>query len=148
MAGGVVVARTGFGMLNPEPEVRVSAAGQEQARCMADVALTPIAMPLLSGPGSIAVTIGMATEVDHAVEYLAIVIGIILVVLCSWAVLHYATKVERLLGIMGMNAMTRIMGMILVCIGIQFMCTGLIEGITSDRVMSAIVEAVQRASVQ
>jgi hypothetical protein len=45
-----------------------------------------------------------------------------------------------------MNAMTRIMGLILVCIGIQFVATGLIEGLTGDAVMPAIVGAVERAS--
>jgi multiple antibiotic resistance protein len=53
-----------------------------------------------------------------------------------------------MVGVTGMNAMTRIMGLILVCIGIQFVVTGIIEGITGDRVMQAIVEAVQRTSGQ
>jgi hypothetical protein len=54
--------------------------------------------------------------------------------------------VVKLFGVTGMNAMTRIMGLILVCIGIQFVSTGLIEGLTGDLAMQAIVEAVQRAS--
>lgn len=146
IGGGLVVARVGFAMLNPEPEVRVSEAGREEAQHMEDIAFTPIAMPLLSGPGSIAVTIGMATEVDRAVEYLAVAIGIVLVALFSWFVLHYAGRVVKLFGVTGMNAMTRIMGLILVCIGIQFVSTGLLEGVTGDLAMQAIVEAVQRAS--
>jgi multiple antibiotic resistance protein len=146
IGGGLIVARVGFAMLNPEPEVRVSEADQEEARQMTDIAFTPIAMPLLSGPGSIAVTISMATEADRAWEYLAIAVGIVLVAIFAWVVLHYAGRVVKLFGVTGMNAMTRIMGLILVCIGIQFVSTGLIEGVTGDRVMSAIVEAVQRTS--
>lgn len=146
IGGGLIVARIGFAMLNPEPEAQVSEAGQEEARQMTDIAFTPIAMPLLSGPGSIAVTISMATEVNRAVEYLAVAVGIVLLAIFSWVVLHYSGKVVKLFGVTGMNAMTRIMGLILVCIGIQFVSTGLIEGLTGDRVMNAIVEAVQRAS--
>jgi multiple antibiotic resistance protein len=146
IGGGLVVSRIGFSMLNPEPEDRVSEAGHEEAQRMDDIAFTPIAMPLLSGPGSIALTISMATEADRAADYFAIAIGIALVALFSWVVLHYAGRVVKLFGVTGMNAMTRIMGLILVCIGIQFVCTGVIEGVTGDRVMSAIVEAVQRVS--
>jgi len=146
IGGGLVVARIGFSMLNPEPEARVSEADQEEARHMEDISFTPIAMPLLSGPGSIAVTISMATEVDRVTEYFAVAVGIALVAIFSWFVLHYAGQVVKLFGVTGMNAMTRIMGLILVCIGIQFVATGLIEGIAGDRVMQAIVEAVQRAS--
>ena len=133
-------------MLNPEPEARVSEADREEAQHMDDIAFTPVAMPLLSGPGSIALTISMATEVDRAVEYLAVAIGIVLVALFSWVVLHYAGRVVKWFGVTRMNAMTRIMGLILVCIGIQFVVTGLLEGVTGDLAMQAIVEAVQRAS--
>ena len=66
--------------------------------------------------------------------------------LFSWVVLHYAGRVVKMFGVTGMNAMTRIMGLILVCIGIQFVVTGLREGVTGDLAMQAIVEAVQRAS--
>jgi len=148
IGGGLVVSRIGFSMLNPEPESGVSEAGQKEARQMSDIAFTPIAMPLLSGPGSIAVTISMATEVNRAAEYFAIAVGIALVAIFSWVVLHYAGRVVKLFGVTGMNAMTRIMGLILVCIGIQFVATGFIEGIAGDRVMSAIVESVQRVSGQ
>ncbi len=144
IGGGLIVSRIGFAMLNPEPEARVSEADREEAQHMDDIAFTPIAMPLLSGPGSIALTISMATEVDRATEYFAIAIGIVLVALFSWVVLHYAGRVVKLFGVTGMNAMTRIMGLILVCIGIQFVCTGVLEGMTGDRVMQAIVEAVRR----
>jgi len=146
IGGGLVVSRVGFAMLNPKPEAQVSEADEEEARQMTDIAFTPIAMPLLSGPGSIAVTISMATEVNRTSEYLAVAVGILLVVIFAWIVLHYAGRVVNLFGVTGMNAMTRIMGLILVCIGIQFVATGLIEGLTGDTVMSAIVEAVQRAS--
>ena len=146
IGGGLVVARVGFAMLNPEPEVRVSEVDREEALRMEDIAFTPIAMPLLSGPGSIAVTISMATEVDRAADYLAVAIGIALVALFSWAVLHYAGRVVKLFGVTGMNAMTRIMGLILVCVGIQFVATGLIEGLTGELAVQAIAEIVQSVS--
>jgi multiple antibiotic resistance protein len=88
----------------------------------------------------------MATEVDRTSDYLAIAVGILSVAIFAWIELHYAGRVVNLFGVTGMNAMTRIMGLLLACIGIQFVATGLIEGVTADTVMPAIVEAVQRAS--
>jgi multiple antibiotic resistance protein len=66
-------------MSNPEPEQQVSEASKQEAKTMRDIAFTPIAMPLLSGPGSIAVTIGLATHADNVVENSAVAAGIILV---------------------------------------------------------------------
>ena len=79
IAGGLVIARIGFSMLNPEPEEKLPEEDQKEALDKRDVAFTPIAMPMLSGPGSIAVTISMATSVDRPVDYVAVGIGILIV---------------------------------------------------------------------
>ncbi len=70
VAGGLVVARLGFSMLSPEPEAELPEERQEEALSMTDIAFTPIAMPLLSGPGSIAVTVSIATEAESWQQYL------------------------------------------------------------------------------
>src|SRR5690554_5617801 len=57
IAGGLIVARIGFGMLNAKSENGLSEEQREEAEWMDDVAFTPLAMPMLSGPGSIAITI-------------------------------------------------------------------------------------------
>lgn len=108
---------------------------------MSDIAFTPIAMPLLSGPGSIAVTITMATEVERPREYLAVAIGIVIVAITTWLILRSSTQVTRFLGTTGMTALTRLMGFILVCIGVQFIAFGLLEAITHPGVTEAIKSA-------
>jgi multiple antibiotic resistance protein len=145
LAGGLIVSRIGFGMLNPEPEAELPEANQQELMEKTDLAFTPLAMPLLSGPGSIAVTIGMATEVTRPGENLAIIIGIALVSFASWLVLRSSAKVMDRLGATGVNVLTRIMGLILVCIGIQFIFRGIFEAVSSDGFMTPIVEAVLRA---
>ena len=109
-----------------------------------DVAFTPLAMPMLSGPGSIAVTIGMAAEADGVGENLAIVVGIGLVALVSWLVLRASGRVVRVLGATGMNAMGRIMGFLLVCVGIQFIVNGTQQILSSPEFMGPILDAIQR----
>ena len=89
---------------------------------------------MLSGPGSIALTIAMATQASGFGAYTAVATGIVLVALVSWAVLHFSGEILELLGTTGMNALTRIMGLLLVCVGIQFVATGFLEGLTGERV--------------
>ena len=144
IAGGILIARVGMGMSNPEPEENVSSDSKREARQMEDISFTPIAMPLLSGPGSIAVTISMATHADGAIEFVAVAIGILFVSVFALVVLRGAEPIADYLGVTGMNVMTRIMGFLLICIGVQFVISGLLEGITSDQAMSLIIEAIRK----
>jgi len=146
IAGGMVVARVGFRMLDPEPEEELPEAHREEALETREIAFMPIAMPLLSGPGSIAVTISMATEVELASQYLAVAIGVVLVSLVSWLILRSSTRVAEFLGTTGMNALTRLMGFILVCIGVQFVLRGFMEAVTYPAVVDALTEAYTRLS--
>ena len=144
IAGGLIVAQIGFGMLNSKPENEISEESREEAVLSDYVAFTPLAMPMLSGPGSIAVTIGMAAEADGVGENLAIVVGIGLVALVSWLVLRASGRVVRVLGATGMIAMGRIMGFLLVCVGIQFIVNGTQQILSSPEFMGPILDAIQR----
>jgi multiple antibiotic resistance protein len=144
VAGGLIIVRIGFGMVSPEPEQQVSEENEQEAVGMADVAFTPIAMPLLSGPGSIAVTISMATTVTGAIDYVAIAIGICLVAVISWIVLRSSAFIVDRMSATGMNVLTRLMGFLLICIGIQFVATGIFEGLTNPDVVGPILEAWSR----
>lgn len=127
VAGGLIIARIGFSMLTPEPERPLPRRDQDEHVGSTDVAFTPIAMPLLSGPGSIAVTISMATSTQSYFDYLPIAIGIVLVAAIAWIVLRFSSRIVDVLGRTGVNVLTRLMGLILVCIGVQFVATGGVE---------------------
>ena len=141
IAGGLIIVRVGFGMLYPDPENELRKDEQDEARHMSDIAFVPIAMPLLSGPGSIAVTISMATSVDAVTDFFPIATGILIVSFLSWLVLRFSTRVVKFLGNTGVNVLTRLMGLILVCIGIQFVANGFVELITDKEVVAAIIAA-------
>ena len=141
IAGGLVIARIGFSMLTPEPEEKLPEQDQKEALDKRDVAFTPLAMPMLSGPGSIAVTISMATAVERPIDYVAVGIGILIVAFLSWLVLRSSTRIVEFLGSTGVNVLTRLMGLILVCIGVQFIATGISELITGPELAKAIYEA-------
>jgi len=120
VAGGLIVARIGFGMLASQD----GAAPKQAVEADADIAFTPLALPMLSGPGSIAVTIGMAAGAEGVFEYLAVAAGIVLVGLVAYLVLREAPRVSGWLGDEGLEAMTRVLGFLLVCVGIQFIAVG------------------------
>lgn len=142
IAGGLIVARVGFGMLNPEPESDVGETEQEEALHMTDLAFTPLAMPMLSGPGSIAVTIGMAAGAENPWEYGAIALGIVMVAYTSWLVLRSARRIVALLGSTGMIALTRIMGFLLVCVGVQFIGAGVVQILSDETTLGALQSGI------
>lgn len=136
ITGGLIVSYLGFRMLFPEPQ---ALSGQERAEALHkhDVSFTPLAMPGLSGPGSIAVIIGIASTVqkgEHVVlDHVLVAIGIAITAFISYLVLRAATRLNQLLGTTGMNAIARIMGFLLVCIGVQFVIDGVLDIVVATR---------------
>jgi multiple antibiotic resistance protein len=141
IAGGLIIARIGFKMLDPSPEEALPEQDQREALDRRDIAFTPIAMPLLSGPGSIAVTISMATSVDRIPDFVPVCVGIVAVAFISWLVLRSSAKVINVLGSSGVNVLTRIMGLVLVCVGIQFVANGFIELLSDQGIAKILMEA-------
>jgi multiple antibiotic resistance protein len=90
-------------------------------------------MPSLSGPGSIAVVITMSSSINgqhgmnKALAFSAVVLAIIITAIVSWLVLRGAGALRRYLGLNGVDALSKVMGFLLVCIGIQFIINGIRE---------------------
>jgi multiple antibiotic resistance protein len=131
-AGGLIIMTIGFRMLFPAPPP--PGAGEAAAAPPdVDVAFSPLAMPSLAGPGSIAVVMSAAAQIrsahpaDWMMVYLAAVVGMALTLIFSYAVLRLAGVMVRFLGREGIDAMTRIFGFLLICIGMQFLLTGVAD---------------------
>jgi multiple antibiotic resistance protein len=145
IAGGLLVAGIGSGMLmaparEPEKDDPACAA----ARAKRDVSFSPLAMPMMSGPGSIAVTIGFTSLSTGWFDYVAIILGILIVATITYAVLRLSERIVGVVGVNGMNALTKVMGFIILCIGIQFVVNGVL-GIVQD---PAVIHAIRDAVVQ
>lgn len=130
IAGGLIISYIGFRMLFPE-QVAISSQERNEAMHKEDISFTPLAMPSLSGPGSIAVVIGMASAVQESerlvIGHILVAAGIAITAFITFLILKAATRLHRILGATGMNAIARIMGFLLVCIGIQFVINGVLE---------------------
>jgi multiple antibiotic resistance protein len=81
----------------------------------------------------------MATSVEKVVNHIPVAIGIVIVSFLSWLVLRSSTKVVDLLGSTGVNVLTRLMGLILVCIGIQFIADGFFDLVTDKQIVAKII---------
>jgi multiple antibiotic resistance protein len=126
VAGGLTVALLGFRML-----FGYGYPGPAPGSGHRNIAVFPLALPGISGPGAIAVVIGISSEiaelktaVNKAIAYGATVTSILITCFVIWLTLHSARFVSRVTGPDAMEAMTRIMGFLLVCIGVQFVGSG------------------------
>lgn len=126
IAGGLVIMRAGFSMLNPETGGRkLTSEDHEAAKEKEDVSFSPLAMPLLSGPGSIAVVIGFGSQASSLVDYIVHGVAVFLVAFLAWALMRVAPWLNKLIGKSGMTVITRMMGFIALAIGVQFVINGI-----------------------
>ncbi len=130
IAGGLIIAVIGFRMLFEDDSKSKEANITEQDANK--IAFTPLAMPMLSGPGSIAVIMSMAVSVseletlsNQMLGYLVVTLGIALSSFICWLVLRVSGRVVNFMGESGIDALTKIMGFLLVSIGVQFIITGM-----------------------
>lgn len=127
IAGGILLAFVGLDMVRRGEQVGESPPGKEQK---ADYALVPLAMPSLSGPGAITVTIvSMQSypEISWWIMLLIAIVAIIVTMIITYLIFLSSGFVIRILGKKGMDAFTRVMGLLTVAIAVQFGLTGIAE---------------------
>lgn len=142
IAGGLLVAGIGFRMLMGPARTSSGDPDEAAARAKRDVSFSPLAMPMLSGPGSIAVTIGFTSLAKQWLDYVAIILGIVIVAIIAYATLRLSERVVGVIGANGMNALSKVMGFIILCIGVQFIVNGVVGVATDPVVLHAIRKAL------
>jgi multiple antibiotic resistance protein len=131
IAGGIMLTGIGMNMLSTARDGLSDREQNAAALQKADISFSPLAMPMLSGPGSIAVTLGFTSLADDWLDYIAIIAGIVCVALLTYIVLRLSSRLVRFIGPVGVNAMTKIMGFLIMAIGVQFVVNGVL-GIATD----------------
>lgn len=125
IAGGALLFLLALDMMKAQPS-KVRVAPEEQAEGIErdDVAIVPLTIPMLAGPGAIATTMVVTSKADGPLK-LAIV-GVVVVVtgVLTWLVLRSALLIETRLGATGLNVMTRVMGLLLAAVAVQFIVDG------------------------
>lgn len=126
VAGGILLGTLALSMLraemNPVRETREEhLLGQKKA----DISVVPLGIPLLAGPGAISTVIVFAHNADGVAHYGLSAVAIVLVTALCGLTLAASPKLSRLLGQTGVNIVTRVMGLILAAIAVEFLARGL-----------------------
>ena len=125
IAGGLIVAHSSWGMVTGTD--RVTVAEGTEAATKEDISLTPMAMPMLSGPGSIGVVMGLAATTSSAFSYLGMVLGIAGLGLAVYLFLRLGGPLVARLGPTAAGAINRIFGFLILAIAVQLIWDGLAE---------------------
>jgi multiple antibiotic resistance protein len=126
VGGGILILLMAIAMLHAKTSpIRQTDEEADESMEKESVAIVPLAMPLLAGPGAISTVILAAHKSSGVIHYLFISLGIIVLSLVIWIVLRIAPWVAGRIGATGINIFTRIMGLILAAIAVEFIANGL-----------------------
>ncbi len=125
IAGGLIVANTAWGMVTSH--ARITPEESHEAEDKEDISLTPLAMPLMSGPGAIGVVMALAAHVDNAAAYLGMVIGVAAVALSVTLFFALGGPLVRRLGPGAVGAINKIFGFLILAIAVQLVWNGMAD---------------------
>lgn len=128
IAGGMVILHSGFGLLSGQMESSrsVDKRIRKEANERHDIAFTPMAMPMLAGPGSISYLINLYSETVPEDRF-CITLAILVLSILIFIVLQFSPLLYRILGRSGLRALSRIMGFLVMAIGTQYIITGVVN---------------------
>ena len=129
VAGGAILWLVAMDMLRGQRTTQESDAEIVEGQVKDDVALTPLAIPMLAGPGAISTVMVLAGQARGVPQQLAILLSIVVTALVSWVTLRAGEGLHARLGQTGIRVLTRIMGLLLAAIAVQFVMTGAKEGL-------------------
>jgi len=125
VAGGFLLLVTALDMLRGRmSQTKTSPAEEREGAQKEDIAVVPLAMPLLAGPGSIATVMVLMARGGGIVTAIPVVPSIILTFVASYYTLRAAGLVQRVLGQSGVAILQRLMGLILAALAVQFIAEG------------------------
>lgn len=128
IAGGMLLLSIAFTMMSGKlGEDKQNKQEKTEFISREQIGVVPLAMPLMAGPGAISSTIVFGSRYPSLMQTLCIIGTIIIFCLCSWALFRSAPYLIRMLGQTGINVITRIMGLILGSLGVQFIANGMIS---------------------
>lgn len=129
IAGGLIIVSSGFSLLSGKFNKKrgINKKIENEAQKRNDIALTPLAMPMLAGPGSISLLIAFYQEHHATNELIIATFAILAIAITIFIILRSAHYLAQMLGASGIVAISRIVGFIVVAIGIQYIVSALIN---------------------
>jgi multiple antibiotic resistance protein len=130
IAGGLIIATSGFSLLSGsftrhKGMKRMSV--QQDLATRSEVSLTPLAIPMLAGPGSISLLITMNQSLESTNAYILASSAVLAVSFAVYLVLRSSQFIVKMLGASGINGVSRIIGFIVIAIGVEYVSSAVQE---------------------
>ena len=126
LAGGILISTTALSMLraqqSPEKFNQEEMDRQTQIR---EIGIVPLAIPMLAGPGSISTCIIFSEKLNSPTEWLGTAMSVLVLTALIFAILSNSRKIRERIGRISLNVMTRIMGLILLAVAVEYISAGL-----------------------
>lgn len=124
IVGGVIFFLMGMDMLQARLG-KVKVKDSEVKSYVSDISITPLAIPMICGPGALTNAIVMMEDANSIEKKITLIITVFLVMLLTFLILYSSSKIIKLLGQTGVNVMMRLMGLIVMVIAVEFFFAGL-----------------------
>jgi multiple antibiotic resistance protein len=124
VVGGVIFFIMGMDMLQARLS-QVKIRDNEVKSYVSDISITPLAIPMICGPGAITTVILLMEDASTIPKKLTLFMSVFLIMLLTYVILYSSSKLIKLLGQTGINVMMRIMGLIVMVIAVEFFFSGL-----------------------
>jgi multiple antibiotic resistance protein len=127
IAGGLIITTSGFALLtgNFSKHKGMDKTIQDEARAKEDSSLTPLAIPMLAGPGSISLLISLNENYSDLLYTLIVFLTIPSIALVTYLILRSSNFIFAKMGASGLNSISRIIGFIVIAIGIEYIITSI-----------------------
>lgn len=129
IAGGLIIASSGFALLTgkfSKHKGMERSKVKEDVKTRSEISLTPLAIPMIAGPGTISLLITYNQEYTGITNILTVVGAILLATTCIYLILKSSFYIVKVLGASGINALSRIIGFIVIAIGVEFIISSLV----------------------
>lgn len=130
IAGGLIIASSGFALLTGEFTKHKGMKRkkiEEDLKTRSEITLTPLSIPMIAGPGTISLLITYKQEYDNISDMVIIISAIILSTICIYLILKSSFIIAKSLGASGINALSRIIGFIVIAIGVQLVISSVVD---------------------
>jgi multiple antibiotic resistance protein len=125
ISGGLILLFIGLDMIRVLPiNAKISVEEETEAAHKEDISIVPLAIPMLSGPASLATVAVFGAKAEDSMDYLAVITSIVLTLAFTYLILRYADRLLKILTLTGVHVLTRIMGLLLSAMAVQFILNG------------------------
>ncbi len=135
IAGGLIIASSGFALLTgkfAEHKGMKKKGVREDIKKRNEISLTPLAIPMLAGPGTISLLITYNQAYTAKMEVIAIMSAMIFTTTCIYFILKSSSLIVKTLGASGINGLSRIIGFIVISIGVEYIISAVIAIVNNN----------------